>query len=88
MFTDTKYVQRKMFLFSDVIHLIKIILITPTTHAILERRFSELKRAKTLILSTMTDNRLNHLFMTHICNEELDEIQFIKVRKSSIGDVV
>ena len=41
-------------------------LIAPATNLTSERRFSILKRVKTLILSTMTDSRLNRLLMTTI----------------------
>ena len=51
--------------------------------------FQTLKRVSRSIRSTMTGSRLNHLKMTHIYKEELDEIdmklmmnKFIKVKKS------
>ena len=77
-------------LFSEVIHLIKIILIAPRTYAITERSFSTLKRVKTSILST--DSRLNHFVMINIYNEVLDESdiklitnEFIKVKDFRIA---
>ena len=45
------------------------------TYTISERSFSILKRAKRSKLSTTTDNRLNHLLMTHIYNEEFKKIK-------------
>ena len=82
----------KRFLFSEVIKLIKIILIAPATNAISERSFSTLKRVKTSIRSTMTDSRLNHLLLIHIYKKELDEIdiksitnEFIQIMESRIA---
>ena len=72
--------------------LIKIILIAPATNAISEGSFSTLKRVETSIRSTMTDSRLNHLFLIHTYKEELDEIdiklitnEFIKIKEPRIA---
>ena len=79
-------------LFSEVIHVMKVISIAPVTNAILEKSFSTLKRTKTSIFSTMTDSRLSHLLVTLIYNNKLDEIdirlitnEFIKVKKPRIA---
>ena len=48
----------KRFLFSEVIKLIKIILIAPATNAISGGSFSTLKRVKTSTHSTMTDIKI------------------------------
>ena len=81
----------KRYLFSEVIKLIKIILIVTATNAISERIFSTLKRVKTSIRSIMTDSRLKHLHLIHIYKEELDEIhiklitdEFIKIKESRL----
>ena len=57
----------KRSLFSEVIHLIKTILIDPAKNAISEKSFSTIR-------PTMTDSRLNYLLMVHNCKEKLDEI--------------
>ena len=49
--------------------LIKVNLVGPSTFAILERSFSTLKRAKTSILPTVTDSRLNHTLLILIYKE-------------------
>ena len=71
--------------------LIQVNLVAPATNAILEKHSSTLKRAKTLILSTMI-GRLNYCILIFICKEELDEInikliknEFIKVKESRIS---
>ena len=82
----------KRSLFSEVIKLIKIILIAPAANTVSEKSFSILKRVKTSIHSTMTDSRLNHLLLIHIYKKEIDEIdiklitnEFIKIKESRIA---
>ena len=69
-----------------------LVLTDPVTNAIVGRSFSTLKMAKTSMLSTMINSRLNHLLMIHIYNDEPDEInmklitnKFIKVKESKIA---
>ena len=55
-----------------MIHLSKMILITPATNVISEGSFSTLKVVKTM-LSAMIGNRLHHLHVVDIYHEQLDE---------------
>ena len=48
-------------LLSDICTVIKLILVMPTTNAVSERSFSALRRVKTYLHATMTQERLNHL---------------------------
>ena len=57
-----------------MIHLSKMISITPATNVISEGSFSTLKVVKTSMLSAMIGNRLLHLHMVDISHEQLDEI--------------
>ena len=69
MFLQTqKLSTEKRSLFSEVIYLIKIILVISISNAASERSFSTFKRVDASILSAMTASRLNHLFMIHIFN--------------------
>ena len=69
---------------------VKVILIAPATKTILKSSFSKSMKAKTPIISTMKDSRLNHFLMKLIYNEELEETdtKFItnelKVKESRI----
>ena len=63
-----KLSTEKRSLFSEVIYLIKIILVISISNAASERSFSTFKRVDASILSAMTASRLNHLFMIHIFN--------------------
>ena len=62
---------------SEVVKLIKLLLLAPATNAESERIFSGLKRVKTYLRSTMGSGRLNHLMFLHIHKEKCDEIDLI-----------
>ena len=51
---------------SDVLKLLKLVLIMPATNATSERSFSSLRRIKTFLRSTMTQSRLNSLMTLHV----------------------
>ena len=49
------------------------------TNAVSERSFSAMKRVKTYLRSTMTDNRLNHTMTLHIHKEETDTLDLVSI---------
>ena len=53
---------------------VKLIIVLPATNAVSERSFSALKRVKTYLRSTISDNRLNHLMMLHVHTDKTDRI--------------
>ena len=62
-------------LISQVSKLAKLLLVMPATNATSERSFSALRRIKTYLRATMTQQRLNHLMMLHVhknCTDQLD----------------
>ena len=67
-------------LMSEVVILIKLLLVMPATNAVSERSFSALKRVKTYLRATMGDDRLNHLMLLHIHKDRTDAVHmdFIK----------
>ena len=56
----------KIILVTEVMKLVKLILVMPATKAVSERLFSSLKRIKTYLSSTTTNNRLIHLLNLYI----------------------
>ena len=56
-----------------------LILIVPATNATSERSFSALRRVKTYLRSTMSQERLNHLMMLNVHKEQLDSLDLKKV---------
>ncbi|XP_064391141.1 uncharacterized protein LOC135338984 [Halichondria panicea] len=62
-------------LLSEVVKLMKLILVMPATKATSEHSFSALKRVKTYLRSSMTQTRSNHLMLLHVHKEITDSVQ-------------
>ena len=71
-------------LYSEVIKLLKIILVMPATNAISERSFSQLRRIKTYLRSTMTQQQLNHCMILNAYIADNDEIDLNNIAKDFI----
>ena len=65
-------------LLHGVVILAKLMLVMPATNAESERIFSAMKRVKTYMRSTTSDDRLNHLMTLHVHKERLDELDLIR----------
>lgn len=61
-------------LFSEIMTLLRLVLVMPATNATSERTFSSLRRVKTYLRSTMTQERLNHLLILHIHRDATDAL--------------
>ena len=59
-------------LIGHVCRVFKLLMVMPATNCTSERSFSTLKRVKTYIRNTMTQDRLNHLMMIH-CHQEISD---------------
>lgn len=59
-------------LISEVITLIKLIVVMPATNSTSERSFSALRRIKTYLRSTMSQARLNNLMILHVHRQRTD----------------
>ena len=70
---------------SQVITLVVLVLLAPATNAVSERSFSGLKRLKTYMRSTMSDDRLLYLMMLHIHRDKCDEISVLDVSNKFVG---
>ena len=55
---------------SQVLILAKLLLVAPATNATSERTFSTLRRIKTYLRSTMSNNGLNHNMVIHIHGQD------------------
>ena len=71
---------------SEVITVVKMMLLAPATNAISERPFSALKRLKTYMRATMGDERLNSLMILHIHREKTDKLNLIDVANEFVGE--
>ena len=61
-------------LLEQVGRVLKLILVMPAMNATSERSFSSLRRIKTYLRSTMTQNRLNNLLLLHVHKERTDSL--------------
>lgn len=58
--------QTERCLITEVITVLALIIVVPSTNVISERSFSALCRVKTYLRSTMGQQRLNHLLLLHV----------------------
>ena len=72
---------------SEVIKAATILLVMPATNAISKRSFSAMKRVKTYLRSTTTDNRMNHLMLLHVQKERVDNTSLIDVAREFVERV-
>ena len=61
-------------LLSQVVLLMKLILVMPATNATSEQSFSALRRIKTYLRSTMKQERLNSLMILHVHKDFIDAL--------------
>ena len=73
-------------LISQVILLVKLILVMPATNAVSERSFSATRRLLTYLRSTMKQNRLNHTMLLHIRKEKVDDLNMLEVANEFVED--
>ena len=72
-------------LLSEVVKLMKLILVMPATNVTSERSFSALKHVKTYLRSSMTQSRLNHLMILHVHKEMRDSLDLIHCANDFVG---
>ena len=61
-------------LVSQVCTLASLVLVMPATNAVSERSFSCLRRVKSYLRSTMTQNRLNNVMVLHVHKSRTDQL--------------
>ena len=74
--------SRKMI--SEVSKIFELILVLPATNATSERTFSKLKLLKTYLRATMTQKRLNHLMISSIYPEHLEDLDIEDLSKQFV----
>ena len=72
-------------LISQVVILLKLIMVAPTTNAESERIFSAMKRIKTYLRNRMTNERMNSLMIMHVHRDRLDDLDFISIGNDFVG---
>ena len=66
---------------SQVCVLLTLILVMPATNAVSERSASCLRRIKTYLRSTMSQQRLNNLMIMHVHKERTDRLDLTQCLK-------
>ncbi|XP_062512635.1 zinc finger MYM-type protein 1-like [Corticium candelabrum] len=69
---------------SEVVHLIKLFYIIPVTTSTAERTFSALRRLKTYLRTTMSQERLNHAMSLYVHKDRTDNIDLDQIANSFI----
>lgn len=70
--------------FSEIIKVIKLVLVMPATNAQSERSFSALRRLKTWLRSTMTQKRLNWCLILHVHQDMTEKLSMWDVAKEFV----
>ncbi len=70
---------------SEVDKVLKIYFTFPVTSATAERSFSSLRRIKTFLRSSMTECRLNNLFMLHVHTCKTDALDLVTVAREFVS---
>ena len=73
-------------MFSEVKHLLKIFYTIPVTTATAERSFSALRRLKTFLRSTMSQERLNHTMLLYVHKGRTDTIDVVNIARLFIQE--
>ena len=71
-------------LFPAVFNLLRLLLFFPVSSCESERSFSCLRRLKTWLRSTMTQKRLNHIVLSHVHKDTLDNINMYTMAKQFV----
>jgi len=71
--------------FSELVNVVKLILIMPATSAVSERSASALRRIKTYLRTSMTQLRMNNLMVLHVHKENLDKLSLVEVAKDFVS---
>ena len=71
--------EAELTIYSEVVTLLKLILVSPATNATSERTFSAMRRIKTYLRSTMGQARLNGLMLLHVHKEKTDSLSLIDI---------
>ena len=73
-------------MFSEVLRLIKIFYTIPVTTATAERTFSALRRLKTYLRATMSQQRLNNTMLLYVHKDRTDKIDIVNIARSFIKE--
>ena len=70
---------------SELDYFLKLYLTIPVTTATAERTFSAMKRLKTYLRSSMTQQRLNHVLILNSNKTRIENLDLVEIAKSFIS---
>ena len=73
-------------LFDQVCSVAKLVLVMPATNATSERSFSALRRVKSYLRNSMSQQRLNNLMLLHVHKVLTDSIDVVGVANEFVGE--
>ena len=65
--------------FSEVVKMIKLVIVIPATKAVSKRSFSTMSRLDTYLRTNMGSSRLNNAIVLHILKDRLDKLSMVDV---------
>ena len=72
-------------LLTEVDKLLKLFLTIPVTTATAERSFSALKRIKTYLRNSMSQQRLNHCLLLHVHRQKTDDLLLSEIAQEFVS---
>ena len=72
-------------IYSEVLTIVNLILINPSTNSTSERSFSAMRCMKTYLRSTMGQQRHNNIMMLHIHKDKTDKLSMIDVANKFVN---
>ena len=66
---------------TEVVNVLKLILVMPATNATSERSFSSMRRLKTYLRSTMTQARLNDIMILNVHRTKTDKLNLLDIAR-------
>ena len=79
------FTETEVSIYSEVVTLLKLILVNPATDSTIERTFSAMKRIKSYLCSTMGQARLNGLMLLHVHKEKTIELSLLKIANAFVN---
>ena len=71
--------------FSEVLTLVRIVLVNPATNSVSERSFSAMRRLKNYLRSTMGQSRLNAAMLLHVHKNRTERLSVIDLANAFVN---
>lgn len=72
-------------IYSEVLTILNLVLVNPSTNSVSERSFSAMRRIKTYLRSTISQQRLNNIMVLHIHKDKTDKLSLIDVANEFVN---